>query len=200
MTRPTIGVCGFGRCGTTMTMAMLIAGGVPTMRGAEEVPYELEDIRLAHVQRDLDGHAVKLLDSALHYGVPPARSWRFVWLDRDPLQQALSQLKLLSGFGVLDGTDSFDDDAVAGWMRSYAADRPRALAVLRRHGPVLVMEYERVLAQPRKAAKQLARLWPGLQVDAAAAVVHRRDGRCLPDLAVEVAGSVARQEAGADAR
>lgn len=185
---PAIGVCGYGRCGSTMAMQMLAAGGVPLLPGAELPPHEVPFASLHH--RALAGHAVKLLDSpGYRAGLPPAPLWRFVWLDRNPLQQALSHLKFLATMGryrrTSDEVERFAAEA-KGLARSYQADRPRLLTILRGAGEVLVWEYERVLANPRKAAKALAALWPGFDVAAAAAAVHKRDGLCLPDLSVEV--------------
>jgi hypothetical protein len=178
-----VGVCGFGRCGSTMTMRMLDAGGLPPVAGSSSRSYELHGgvQRAWHTQ--LVGGAVKLLDSVLYFGVPPARAWRFVWLDRDPVQQATSQIKLI---GAADPGAQFADDAVERLAQSYEADRPRALGELRRHGEVLVMQYERVLANPRKAAKQLRQAFPNLHLEEAAAAVHQRDGACRPDMSFEL--------------
>lgn len=185
---PAVGVCGFGRCGSTMAMSMLVAGGCPPVDDATDPPYELANARLAH-HLPLAGRCVKLLDSATYCGLPrpPAGGWRFVWLDRDPVQQAISLLKMLTGFGNV-SADQVASDAVDRLVASFARDRPRLLGMLRQAGPVLVLDYETVLAQPRKTAKLLRReVWPALDVDAAAAVVHRRDGTCRPDLSVEAA-------------
>jgi len=182
-----VGVCGFGRCGSTMAMAMLDAGGLTPADGSAERSYELGNIRDAW-RVPLVGRAVKLLDSVLHFGLPGAPAWRFVWLDRNPVQQALSTLKLMAP--LLGESEEYAPDAIERLTASYAADRPRALAALRRRGPVLVLDYERVLIQPRKAAKLLRReVWPSLDVDAVAAVVHERDGACRPDLAFELGES-----------
>lgn len=177
---PAVGVCGFGRCGSTMVMSMLVAGGM-TPGNASEPPYEGDLQDLWHLP--LDGRVVKLLDSVSYYGIPPASSWRFIWLDRDPIEQAKSHVKFtesILGAPLRDG-------AVEQFAESYARDRPKVLGLLRRAGGVLVMDYERVLANPRRAAKDLRKVWPELDVDRAAAVVHERDGRCRPDLAVELA-------------
>lgn len=52
MTRFAIGVCGFGRCGSTMAMSMLIAGGVAP-GGDPAPPYEGDPDAL--YGRDLSG-------------------------------------------------------------------------------------------------------------------------------------------------
>lgn len=181
---PAVGVCGFGRCGSTMVMTMLAAGGLPPVDGSSPGCYEVSD--LAHIFKlgpaYFAGRAVKLLDSVLYYGVPLASEWRFVWLDRDPKQQARSQVKFISPF-----VTALPDGAAASFAASYGRDRPAALGALRRHGEVTVLRYEDMLANPRKGAKRLRAVFPDLDIDAATAVVHRRDGACRPDLSVEIA-------------
>lgn len=184
-----VGVCGFGRCGSTMTMAMLVTGGCPP-GNASRPPYEGDPAALRG--RDLSGRCVKLLHGGAMAEIPdgPTPAWRFVWLDRDPVEQARSHVKFLRAAAPATGILR-DTGAVARLADTYRRDRPVLLGLLRRIGPVLVFDYERVLAQPRKAAKLLRReIWPGLDVDAAAEVVHQREGACLPGLAVE--GTVAR--------
>lgn len=194
-TAPTIGVCGFGRCGSTMAMAMLKAGGVPFVDGSDSDSGELpalepgclDDVRL-------EGRAVKLLDSILWFN-PGLANWRFIWLDRDPVEQAKSTAKFMAGLADI---GPIDVDVLAA---SYGRDRPKALGRLRALGPVLVLDYSRVLAQPKRAARQLAMFLAGdptgtgpvpaaaltgFDVRAAAAVVHRRDERCRPDLSFEL--------------
>lgn len=176
----TVGVCGFGRCGSTMVMKMLDAGGLPPVPGSSDRGYELEvfsDLRARQPGR----HAIKLLDHFSRGGVPQADSWRFVWIDRDPVEQARSHAKLVAAFGVALSAAQFDL-----LIASYGRDRPGLLGQLRRSGPVLQLDYERVLVNPRKAAKLLRRwTWPELDIEAAAAVVHERGPKCLPDLAFE---------------
>lgn len=193
MTGYAVGVCGFGRCGSSMTMAMLSDGGVPLAGVVAPGSYELLGGGIDQAWTlDLGGRCVKLLESVLHRGIPPAPGWRFVWLDRDPLQQARSQVKFLRGLGfgsLLDGGGVSEDDAIARFAASYRRDRPRAIAGLHAAGRVTVLRYEQVLADPRGTAETLRRqVWPTLDVDAAAAAVHQRDGTCRPDLAYEATG------------
>lgn len=179
MSHHAVGVCGFGRCGSTMLMTMLVAGGCPP-GGATQPPYEGDFQQLWNLP--LGGRAVKLLDSVTYYGVPSAPTWRFVWLDRDPVEQARSHIKFVNTFV---GQVADHDDAVARFAASYQRDRPKTLNLLHGHGSVLVMRYEHVLADPLRAARNLRKVWPTLDVDAASAVVHDRDGRCRPDLSAE---------------
>ncbi len=183
----TVGVCGFGRCGSTMMMRMLAAGGCAPVAGAENPPHESTNLRTlwSMSPRQLEGRAVKLLNAPMLYNsVPVAHEWRFVWLDRNPLEQARSHIKFLTGIGGVSIQDV--PGAVAKFAASYGSDRPRIVPLLRRNGPVLVMRYERILEHPHRAAKQLRLIWPDLDTDKAAAVVHDRDGTCRPDLSEEL--------------
>lgn len=173
----TIGVCGFGRCGSTMVMAMLWAGGCPC---PGEAPWEDPFPHKAQ-----PGTALKLLDLYKVRGLPAAAEWKFIWLDRDPMEQARSQIKF--AMATMPGAIKDPEDAIHRFACSYGQDRPRDLAFLRRHGEVMVLQYERILAAPLKFAKALRRFYPELDLRKAAAIVHERDGVCRPDLAVELA-------------
>lgn len=196
----SVGVCGFGRCGSTMVMAMLDAGGIPPVAGTDPRSFELQDLGVLAglAGEDLDARAVKLLDAVLYYEDPrnvmPAVDvdWRFVWLDRKPGEQARSQVKFLEGLvGV-----QLRRGAVTELRRSYERDRLKALDRLGALGEVLVLPYEHVLRDPQAAAAQLREFTRPIHngwfktYDAAQAV-HRRDGRCRPDLAFELHGTVA---------
>lgn len=176
MAEAAIGVCGFGRCGSTMVMGMLVAGGARC-----NVPPTHEEWPLPEYAEL--GQAVKLLDIFRHHPLPLAPAWSFVWLDRDPVQQGRSHIKFGNAMAGLD----LPDEAALAYAASYAKDRPGCLSFLRAHGSVLVLQYERILTAPRKAAKALREVYPALDVTAAAAVVHPRDGACRPDLSVELA-------------
>lgn len=182
MTAPAIGVCGYGRCGSTMVMMMLVAGGMTPVDMDGTPPHELPDIRQAW-HRPLAGQAVKLLDSALYFGIPPAPAWRFVWLDRNTREQAKSHAKFLAALDVIPPGDRAG--AARRFEASYRRDRSRVLDLLGAAGEVLVLTYEQVLADPAGGASRLREVWPDLDVAGAASVVHKRDGRCRPDLSVE---------------
>lgn len=175
-----VGVCGFGRCGSSMMMAMLDAGGLPPIEGSAPVSYELRSLEAA-LDAATYRHAVKLLDAVLHFDIP-AGDWKFIWLDRDHKQQAKSQVKFAEALGV-----RMAPNAARVFADSYKQDRPLALAALHALGDVLVVNYETVLASPKQTSTRIADFLaldvvPGLM----ARVVHKRDGRCRPDLAFEL--------------
>lgn len=185
---PAVGVCGFGRCGSTMTMAALAAGGVPPIVGADPHSFEMPDHRaITSAQpEDLAGHSIKLLDAIKYPNVmPSAESWRFIWIDRNHQQIARSQIKLLRGMARLSGRA--DRYALA---EGLDRDRSRLISALSALGPVLVLRYEDAIAQPLQFGSALAEFLEPAGFDfapiAASVVVHDRDPRCTGDLAFEV--------------
>jgi hypothetical protein len=187
-----VAACGFGRCGSTMLMTMLDAGGVPPVVGSAPVSYELPslDSFTGLSADDLEGRAVKLLDEILRGPLPPARAWRIVWLDRDPRHQSRSQVKLLRDLIGL----QLPRGAAGQLAGTYRRDRGLALDALAEVGPVHVATYEEALRDPARFAAELAAfLAPELRLDqaAAAAVVHRRRPYCAPDLQFELTGQPA---------
>lgn len=193
-----IGVCGFGRCGSTMVMEMLNAGGIAPVDGSQDRSHELDvDVQdwLAHAPAQPADRAVKILDAALRW--PELVHARtdfdlFVWLDRDPTEQARSMLKLLRYVGV-PGLAS-----VHALAEGFARDRDRTLDLLRAHPRAEVMElsYEQVLADPHDAAVSLglavARSSGELLGDEwAAHAVHLRTSECKPGLLFELTGVAA---------
>lgn len=179
-----VGVCGFGRCGSSMVMRMLDAGGLPPVDGSSDRGYEHGGFSSLTAE-ELDGRAVKLLDSVLHDLIPPADvSWRFIWLDRHPYQQAKSLRKFMADVAGVRVSAS----AVKDLRDSFVRDRPIALERLRGMGEVLELRYESVLARPFMAADTIARfLDPAFDLCPApmGIVVHERDWRCAPGLDFE---------------
>lgn len=165
--------------GTSMVCQMLAAGG---LRVAGQWPsYETPEPWL-----DAEWQAAKLLDphrAPLGWWLAGAL---VIWLDRDPMQQARSQVKLL-GETFRCRTEA---RAFANRLRK---DRKRALMALRgaRLDP-LMWNFEQVLASPFLHAAALTRF---VSIDGggnqpfdtgkAAAAVLRRDSDCLPGLALE---------------
>ena len=185
-----------------MMMTMLHAGGIPPANGASTAGYEFTHIdgltQLTATQ--VDQRAVKLLDTPLHtpniLEALPDTAWSFIWMDRNPIDQTLSQLKFLEATGHLDHLPTDEPKRRNAYLnmgerihQSLTHDRPRILGLLRRTGPTLVIPYERALAQPAKTARLIARHlpWANLNRPAAAAVVHNRTGTCRDDLSVELA-------------
>lgn len=191
-TTPAIGVCGFGRCGSTMMMSMLTAGGMPTVDGTSLSSFEAEDFAqlFTYGPDELDGRVVKLLTVVEAWGTaPPASAWKFVWLDRDPQQQALSAMKFMIGMGMKPPPKNGQHFLwqVRDLSASFRRDRPKLLGMLGKIGPVTVLSFEDVLNRPARAVRTLAKLYPDLDRQAAIAAVHKRGPKALPNLDVETA-------------
>jgi hypothetical protein len=165
-----------------MVMAMLAAGGWRpvdgTMAGSHELP-NLDELPTFGPDL-LAGRTIKLLDACVHYELPAA-DWRFIWIDRDPGEQAKSLVKFISGIMGM----SLGSDAGPSLAASFVADRPRVLDAYRALGPVVEVHFEDILMRPIAGACALATIAPGLDVQEAAGVVHWRSPKCLPDLDVE---------------
>lgn len=153
-------VTGAGRCGTSMAMEMLEAGGYPVAGGP---PYYEQPI---HVHGMFEGargeafdyvpppgQAVKILSGSLgRLNKDP--DYRFVWMSRlDQLAQEASQIRQ---FGEAVTADMLE------WMTKFGPGTS-----------CLPMAFETVRAEPKVWATHLAKFAGGeLDVDAMAAVVR----------------------------
>ena len=94
--RTIVLVAGLGRCGTSLLMQMLEAGGAPVVGTWPD--YEPAIIEITPGTSDTwrtvaRGRCIKVLDP--HRYTPPAgEDYRIIWLDRNPVEQARSQLKM----------------------------------------------------------------------------------------------------------
>ena len=179
---PCIVVAGLGRCGSSLTMQMLHAGGVACLG---DFP-DFEDERASRLNfdpqwfADLSDGAIKLLDAhLLPLGVMPHHL--IVWLERDPMEQARSMLKFVHA--AVPGART-DRQARRAMVRLIERDGPRAKSALCSRGaPSLTLRFERLIVDPRGSAQRLgAFLAPfgyGANVVAMAAAVRPRSSRCL---------------------
>lgn len=180
-------VAGLGRCGTSMTMQMMQAGGVPCFgRFPGFEPADLPFNR--RVSRDfldrLDGHAMKWLDP-FRTPMPEVESV-VVWLDRDPVQQAASQAKFVH---LTAWTPKPDRATRRGFLAMIRRDRLRSFAMIGQR-PTLICRFESILADPAGQALRITSWlepwFDDLDHAAMAAAVRPRDARCAPSLDMEV--------------
>ena len=175
---PVTLVSGFGRCGTSLVMQMLVAAGMPATGDATYPSYE--DTRYLAASTDwisrASGSAVKVIDP--HHKMWPAGDYRAIWLRRDHRQQALSTAKFLA---VL------SDRAMSRAERrllvaSYVADDPKAVSLLLKitSGRVLVLAFEDIIRDPNIAAARIGVFLGGLDVKRMASVVLPRPTGCHP--------------------
>jgi len=127
-------VCGFGRCGTSLVMQMLSAAGVRCL--GEWPSFECPTINPLSIDpdtmRQAQGGAIKVLDPH-RVGLPDGFKYDFVWLTRDPYQQALSSIKFGNALGLGLIVAGGSRGAAAALARSYRLDEPAVLRALWAH-------------------------------------------------------------------
>lgn len=180
MSAEIILVAGLGRCGTSLALQMLSAGGIACVGTAPS--YEdaaIDGFRTTDPQAWAAcsaGKAVKLLDP---HRAPPPRGprYRTLWLFRDWADQARSQLKLIGA--------SEDRGSRKRMERSLKVETERAQAALWRVGAhdVQVIPFDCLLLKPQQTAELMARaVGRTINAEHAASVVIARDVRCYPGL------------------
>ena len=178
---PMIAVSGFGRCGSSMLMQMLHAGGVPCTGRAPA--FEDNAVGCAVTPEyvaEHAGHAVKVLDPQ-RVGLPG--NVRVIWMDRNTDEQARSIAK----FTELVHGVRYSREMRRSLLASLRRDRIAAMRVIGQR-PVMTLRFEEVLLAPLAAALLLrAFVAPlPLNIDAAAAQVRSRSSACAPGLEMEL--------------
>lgn len=177
-------VSGLPRSGTSLAMKMLAAGGMSTVtdgvRGADEdnPGGYFEDERVKELASgaatnwlaDTRGKAIKIVSSLLQF-LPPAYSYKVIFMDRDLDEVLASQAKMLARRG--EATEVSDER-----LRTlYAQHLDKVLFQLRfrRCFEHVVLPYSTVLADAPGCAERIAAFVDlKLDVPAMAAVVDRR--------------------------
>jgi hypothetical protein len=190
MPKPITIVAGFGRCGSSLVMQMLAAGGMPTPY-SEYPSYEINFSNTQVLMQALQGGAIKVLDP--HINRPPiGPEYRWIWLDRDPVQQAKSMAKLwkaatMEMAGVGPGAyREFTEDQIVKLAEAFKRDRPQANGLMLKYTPaqgILKLRFEMILAEPAFAAYSLNKFCGGKLDEAKmVAAVRPRTPECLPYL------------------
>ncbi|SFV31448.1 hypothetical protein SAMN05216456_1344 [Devosia crocina] len=183
MTPSRIIVTGLGRCGSSLTMQMLAAGGMPSVGRYPDFEVDRatpDSITEAWLKTQTG--AVKVLDPHRirpHLlGLPDQR---IIWLARDMREQAKSQAKFLR-IAAGRAVNRQQAKGLERLLRSDTATCHRLLSTL--PIPVLRLTFEHLITHPEGAASTIAAfvapLW--LDVGAMARVVVPRSGACLPDM------------------
>lgn len=189
--QPITVVTGLGRCGTTMVMHMLKAGGYPIF--ADSPDGGLECDRTTRLPKrhnwlqEAQGHALKVIDPQIHT-IPAQYEARYIICTRDLEQQARSQIKFhlaMSGKPV-PKPYRINADAVKALMEDLEIDQLTMFRMLK--GNVIVLPFEYILDKPFTVAKSLRAFVQDLDfdVDQAAAVVRTRSPKCAHGLEIEV--------------
>jgi hypothetical protein len=169
--RPLLLVSGLGRCGSSLVMQMLRAGG---LRVPGEYPFHEVDLRaLDWSQYD----AVKMMADQL--GITP-RAHKMLWMTRSPREQVASIVKVALAANPYAHRGLLLREAQV-W---------RAITVPP-HGAT-VLAFEGLVTDPKIAAQELCR-WAGIPLARAptmAAVVHVRSAKCEPGLTADELASL----------
>jgi hypothetical protein len=181
-------VCGFGRCGSSLVLQMLKAGGVDCH--GEFPAFEPEDVNLDRNMNTLlpklEGKAAKILDPHRSQW-PQAKDVRIIWLDRNFEEQAKSQikfLKILSGIKV-----PHEKEAIKKLAASYGPDRDACFKIFKnKRFEVMEMFFEDIIENPAQAATNLINF---LELDSdpvtMGSVVFKRNPACAKGLEIEAA-------------
>lgn len=186
MTNEIVVVSGLARCGSSMTMQMLNAGG---MKCFGQSP-AWEDTRVCDLPREHNwlggtlGGAVKILDP-LTFTPPRGYNYRVIWLDRDTREQAKSWVKLERKLAE-------EENRIPEWTRRDVPRirdminslRTRSVTLLNCIAvATLAIRFEWILKTPDVAADKInVFVGGGLDVRLMSSVVVKRRPECLKGL------------------
>lgn len=183
-------VTGQGRCGSTMLMRMLAAGGMD-VHADDRVGFESADVlglptKYAFLYQ-CDRKVLKIVQPLTRLPRWPkdhSLKIRWVYLSRDPVEQATSHFKMLLRMNA---------DLRAGAKKrleaNLASENARTPDVLGRwsgSAGVYILTFEEILAVPKQAAAALcAFLERPLDIERMTAEVLQRPPRCMPGFYIE---------------
>lgn len=186
-------VAGLGRCGTSLVMQMLHAGGAPVL---PVDPPAFEDVKLySHLTKAptlIDGKFVKVLDA--HRWMMPVGPAKVIWCKREYKDQAQSQYKFLTQVALpSSGMSAVPGGTKRSIVRSYESQLPAdTLACFQKFQRlkynVLTINFETLLVTPYYVVDQIKDfLMMDFQLDAEKmkACVIFRDKKCRPDMTIE---------------
>lgn len=185
MARPCIVVAGMGRCGTSLMMQMLASAGVPCVGSwpAYETDASMVGVFDATSFASRSNESIKLIDPAnLPVGAMPNHI--VIWLDRNPCEQAKSQVKFMSLVGLNLPNKRAATRAIEADLRK-SRDRHRARVGVPGGCPAVTVQFENLIETPHMTAGEIVQFlgengWHGLSAVSMAAQVRRRDPRCYP--------------------
>lgn len=176
-------VAGLGRCGSSLTMQMLAAGGVPCagrfpdfeVRGAAHYVSAAQLLQLAP-----PGHAVKILDP--HLRLDHQARCRLILLHRNPVEQA----KSIAKFTAATIGARYNREQRRRLVSSLERDWVACTRTFLVHQP-LIVRFENLLADPRTETERIRDfLHQPFDLAKAEAMVQARSSECRPDLAIEL--------------
>lgn len=153
----TIIVSGLTRCGSSLMMQMLYAGGCPIScePGNEAISGEHSDqlSALREIALGLtDGKAVKCLDPH-NFPIPPNKQYLIIWMRRDFKEQAKSITKFMQ---MLLGVRESKRTMIRKFEKSLPIETRKCHHLLSSY-PILEVEFENVINQPKQEAERVAK-------------------------------------------
>jgi len=180
-------VCGSGRCGSSLVMQMLYAGGVQVVGTNDLVYFEAPESVWHQFSTDWllkQTGVVKLLHPIpTAFNFPPDK-YRSIWLTRDFKEQAKSLVKLsIKDYGEpVEGREAL----LNRYERDVVDENRWNVEALSRMGEVNVYPFESILSDPRMSAKWfLSHFELDGDVDKMVSVVQARPSIALPDMTLE---------------
>lgn len=154
--KTTVIVSGLTRCGSSLTMQMLHAGGMPIScdQGNESISGEhatqLDALRVLSLGQ-ADGMAIKCLDPH-HFPIPPNRPYIILWCCRDFSEQAKSIAKFM---GAVLGV-KINRNGVKAISKSLPSETNECLKKLSKLGPIYKIRFEDTIRTPEVVANSIA--------------------------------------------
>lgn len=179
-------VSGVGRCGSSLTMQMLHAGGYPTIG---EYP-AFEDIRAGAFGHDTEwiskqqGKAIKIL-TPLAINKFLGADYKFIWVDRNPLQQAISQVK----FGNLMMGLPANRKIIKTYENSYRSEKQEHINHIKKYTKhdIFYLTFENLLKNPTECARTIIEfVGASLDIEAMANQVIKRPPEAEKGLDIEI--------------
>jgi len=183
MGAPCIVVAGMGRCGTSLTMQMLDAAGIPCV--GKRPAYETDASSMGGFDHaafaGLSQVAIKLVDPA-NLTIRDMPNHIVIWLDREPREQAKSQIKFVSLFAPVPDRRRAIRVVEADLKKSRV--KHRAAVGVPGGCPAVTLSFEQIIINPIKSATVICDFltdhgWP-LSPELMALEVRPRQCACLP--------------------
>jgi len=174
-------ISGLGRCGSSLVMQMLLAGGMKPTGKAHHAYWE--DGRTATLPGDSEwvsqiapGSVLKCLNPAVK-PLPHGPDYRWIWIDRNRKAQRKSWDKF-----VAEAQKKQPSMIVERKDLDFDTDRRNSLELIKSlGGPVLRLRFEDLLAKPKAAAVRINQfVGGGLDVANMCRCVVKRPPSCLP--------------------
>lgn len=182
--KPAIVIAGLGRCGSSLTMQMLQAGGIQCVGDWPDFEDDRSGFPLDRPWfENLRGVAVKRLD--MHRDPTMPREAIVIWLSRNSDQQAKSMLKILrSQFsGVADNRQA--RKAMSAGIEKDTAKS--TITIIGGTLPYIALGFEKLILEPAKTIAMMAvflKFHGGYDLDRekAVSVIRPRSPDCLPGI------------------